>query len=309
MRTEEQRTKRRKAKWEKKHPDEPWPGYIRSPEQRNHISEAATLVSLLCMDKPSPMLGKTHTDETKKKMSKSADKYWENPGVHQKHSKLLKKHYENPLAKKKISEAGKKSYRENPTRGQEHSKTMKKYFKDPEVHIRQSEIQKKINLEKRWYGDVTYNDRDKYCILFNKKFKERCLALFNYKSVLSGKTQLENIRKGKPIQLTVHHVYYQKKACCKWDEDQQGYYAMINLGTKRKPNLIRHNIKGDPNKFVVLTHVENTVANHDKLKWIKLFENIIENQGGKCYYTLEEYDQLVTAGILNPEDFGRKVSR
>jgi hypothetical protein len=30
---------------------------------------------------------------------------------------------------------------------------------------------------------------------------------------------------------------------------------------------------------------------------------------GKCYYTLEEYDQLVAAGILNTEDFGRKDGR
>lgn len=93
---------------------------------------------------------------------------------------------------------------------------------------------------------------------------------------------------GKTRRLSVHHVYYQKKACCGWDGDLQGYYAMINLGTEGKPNMVRHNIDGDPNKFVVLTHSEHSATNFDKLKWIKVFEDLIQNQGGKCYFTKGE---------------------
>ena len=64
---------------------------------------------------------------------------------------------------------------------------------------------------------------------------------------------------------------------------------MINLGTERKPNLVRHNIKGSPSKFVTLTHSENIKANFNKLTWIKKFEDMIEEeQGGKCYLTEEE---------------------
>jgi len=30
---------------------------------------------------------------------------------------------------------------------------------------------------------------------------------------------------------------------------------------------------------------------------------------GKCYYTLEEYEALVAAGVLNTEDYGRRDGR
>jgi hypothetical protein len=166
-------------------------------------------------------------------------------------------------------------------------------FATKESRNKASERTRQIYLDHRWYGNVTYNDRDKYCFLFGEYFKERCRAFDGYKSVLSGKTKKENIIKGKPINLSVHHVYYQKKACCGWDEDNKGYYAMINLGTKKNPKIVKHNIKGNPNKFVTLTHSENIKANTDKLTWIEIFEKIIEDNGGKCYYTPEEMDIIV----------------
>jgi hypothetical protein len=91
--------------------------------------------------------------------------------------------------------------------------------------------------------------------------------------VLSGKTKEENNNK----LLSCHHVYYQKKACCEWDEDVEGYYCFIDDE--------RYYIKGDPNKFVTLTSAENTMVNFNKLKWIKVFEDIIEKNGGVCFIT------------------------
>jgi len=141
-----------------------------------------------------------------------------------------------------------------------------------------------------WYGSETlkkYNNgesREGYCLTWNEELRERIRGNWNYKSVLSGLTKEDNLIKGKPVALTCHHVYYQKKACCEWDEDTSGYYAMINLGTRRNPNFIRHDIKGDPNKFVTLTHAEHTrVQRNDKLKWILLFEELIEQHGGISY--------------------------
>jgi len=67
---------------------------------------------------------------------------------------------------------------------------------------------------------------------------------------------------------------------------------MINLGTRHKPNLVRHNIKGDPNKFVVLTHQEHAKTNYNRLEWIRVFEDMIEEKyEGKCYFTKEEYTE------------------
>jgi hypothetical protein len=88
---------------------------------------------------------------------------------------------------------------------------------------------------------------------------------------LSGKTSDDNGGR----QLSCHHVYYQKKACCEWDEDVKGYYAMIDDE--------KYYIKGDPNKFVTLTAGENSMVEKNKLQWVKFFEDLIENQGGKCY--------------------------
>lgn len=166
-------------------------------------------------------------------------------------------------------------------------------FASTESRKKASDATKQQYLDRCWYGSVTYNDRPKYCILFNKEFKERCRAFYGYKSVLSGKTMMEQSKnKGKPINLTVHHVYYQPKACCEWDKDIQGYYVMINLGTKHKQNLVRYNIRGDPNKFVILTNTENSMVNFNKPEWIKYFENLIEINDGKCYFTKKEMENL-----------------
>jgi hypothetical protein len=214
-----------------------------------------------------PLWGKTHTDDAKTRMSQV--KLGENNPMSGK--------AHTGVTKAKMSEAasGEKNHNYGKTHPaatcQKNSESCKKSFQD-----------------RQWYGSVTYPDPDRYCILFNTKFKARCRAYWGYKSILSGKTQAENLILGKPVKLSVHHVYYQKKACCEWDEDLQGYYAMINLGIKSKPNMVRHNIKGDPNKFVILTNSEHAVTNTNKLYWIKLFEDLIEKQGGKCYLTKEE---------------------
>ena len=135
-----------------------------------------------------------------------------------------------------------------------------------------------------WYGAVTYGEPRKYCELWCKDLWDRIDAAQNYQSILSGKTKEDNICGGKPCALSRHHVYWQPKACCEWDEDVKGYYAMINIGTKKKPDWYKHYIKGDPNKFVLLTAQEHGMIKKDKLKWIKIFEDLIESElGGVCY--------------------------
>lgn len=150
-----------------------------------------------------------------------------------------------------------------------------------------------------WYGHKTLHPeyrRKTYCELWNKDLKNRIDAAWDYKSAISGKTRLENLNCNA---LDHHHVYWQEKACCIWDEDANGYYANINLGNKKRPNIIKYYIKGDPNKFVLLTHDEHTMikgskkSGKDKIFWIKYFEEIIEkreSEGKKCYLSKEEYE-------------------
>lgn len=141
-----------------------------------------------------------------------------------------------------------------------------------------------------WYGNIKYYKHDikEYCELWTPELCERIRAAWNYKSGVSGKTKEEN--RGK--NLSCHHVYYQTKACCEWDEDTQGYYAFINIGTKKKPDIYKHYIKGSPNKFVPLTVGEHSATNHNKLFWILYFEDIILKKNGKCFFTKEEFNLL-----------------
>lgn len=216
--------------------------------------EARTKISKSTLGEKNPNYGETPSDATRAKISKAQGGKTHTVVTKAKMSKSHLGKTQSPRACKKISESI-----------------------------------KKIWLDQQWYGTVAYRDPKLYCVIFNFEFRERCRAYWEYESVLSHKTQDENcIICRKPARLTVHHVYYQPKACCGWDEDLEGYYAMINLGTRRKPNIVRHNIKGDPNKFVALTHSEHGKIKSNKLEWIKKFEDMIEEQGGKCYLTKEE---------------------
>jgi hypothetical protein len=133
--------------------------------------------------------------------------------------------------------------------------------------------------------NITYRDPSVYCELWCPDLWKRIDEAQNYQSILSGKTKEDNIDKhGETHTLSRHHVYWQPKACCVWDEDAQGYYALIEIGTKKHPNRIKYYIKGDPNKFVLLTMSEHAMIKNDKIKWIEIFENLIETKlGGVCY--------------------------
>jgi hypothetical protein len=159
-----------------------------------------------------------------------------------------------------------------------------------------------ITVEGYWYGNKSLikwnnggNNRNKYCELWNNDLKRRIDAAYNFKSIISGKDKFDNRNK----YLDRHHIYWQEKACCIWDEDLEGYYAWINNGTTAKPIWIKYYIKGDPNKFVLLTHSEhgkmygNKKEGTDKIYWIKYLEDLIEQrerEGKKCYLSKEEYE-------------------
>ena len=57
-----------------------------------------------------------------------------------------------------------------------------------------------------WQGGLSY---DKYCQLFNNRFKEKIRNLYNRRCFLCGKTEEENGR-----NLDVHHVNYDKDCLC-----------------------------------------------------------------------------------------------
>lgn len=100
----------------------------------------------------------------------------------------------------------------------------------------------------QWKGGVSFLP---YCHMFNRPFKIRVRARYDYKCVECGKPQKDNGR-----LLDVHHVNYDKMVCC----------------NDVKP------------LFVALCRSCNTKANFDREYWEAHYTAIIkEKYGGMCY--------------------------
>ena len=115
-----------------------------------------------------------------------------------------------------------------------------------------------------YVGRRTGSSYGKYCEKFNSEFKERVKEFFDNTCMLCGKV----FPSGKS-GLCVHHVHYIKSSCCNEDV---------------------------PKLFVPLCnscHCKTTMC--DREYWTRYFEDIIYGQfDGKCYYTKEEYAQILS---------------
>lgn len=155
-------------------------------------------------------------------------------------------------------------------------------------NVRKREEHVELRIGGFWYGNVKYYDKKKYCELWTRNLMKRIRLFFGNKSPLSGKTIIENAGR----RLSCHHVYHQPKACCEWSEDEQGYYATIDGE--------RYYVGDEPNKFIPLTSGENSMVEHNKLTYIKIFEDLIRNKyGGISYYTKEEYKWIMQEPFMN----------
>lgn len=125
------------------------------------------------------------------------------------------------------------------------------------------ELQSKAHCGEKsylWKGGISFG---KYCPKFNRPFRRRVRARFEYKCVECGKTTEEN---GE--SLCVHHVHYDKKTCCKEGE-----------------------VVGD-RKFVALCRSCHIATNNDREFWEDWFAEIImEFYDGKSYFTEEEFNE------------------
>ncbi len=128
-----------------------------------------------------PMLGKKHSEETKRKISEM--------GIGRKHTEEWKKE-----AKERSS--GKN----NPWWGKHHTKEVKKAI---------SERNKKMIGDKafNWQGGIS---KEPYPFEFGEELKELIRKRDNYKCQLCGKFQKEQLRKTRK-KLNVHHIDYNKK--------------------------------------------------------------------------------------------------
>lgn len=230
--------------------------------------------------------------EWRRNVKKGAQNRAQNPEWRRKNKEAARIRVQNPEYLRKNKDVGHKNSISLEWRRKQ-KEGAQKLAQDPEWIRKQKEKNQKLaqnpewQLKNKegsvggfWYGNVRYSDRLGYCELWCPDLWHRIDEAQNHQSILSGKTKFDNGGRA----LSRHHVYWQPKACCEWDEDTQGYYAWINIGTRKHPNRVKYYISGDPNKFVLLTTSEHRLVATDKIKWIKIFEDLIETKlGGICY--------------------------
>ena len=132
-----------------------------------------------------------------------------------------------------------------------------KVAQQSEGYIRKQRLAHSREKSHLWKGGVSF---EPYCPKFNNDLKERVRKWFDYKCVECGEKQIG-------YKFPVHHVYYNKKACCEQNEDGEYIY-----------NIDREQVKviGNPNKFVTLCRSCHTKTTHNNRPyWSRYFEDII----------------------------------
>jgi hypothetical protein len=195
--------------------------------------------------------GRKHTEEEKRKIGESLKGkiHWPNGRPEMLGDK-------NPSCRPEVKM--KKSLKMKGRRG------ISRYGKDNSMYGKKaSEATKlKMSISHRgekcylWKGGISF---EPYCIKFNRDFKKRVRAFFSNTCVECGTPE-------NHTKLHVHHVNFNKKACC----DK----SVIPL-------------------FVLLCNSCHGKTHVDRDYWESYFTDIIRDYyGGKCYFTKEEFQCL-----------------
>lgn len=110
-----------------------------------------------------------------------------------------------------------------------------------------------------WKGGISY---EPYCPKFNNEFKERVRAFFGYKCQMPG---CHHVWQHGERMLAVHHVNFRKDACC--SEDVVPLFVPLCWSCHSKTQFRRADLE----------QYFTEIINHD--------------YGGKCYFTKEEMEQ------------------
>jgi hypothetical protein len=270
---------KRKIRESKIGPDNPNYGKSPSPETRQKLSHAGR--------------GKKRSDETRQKLSQS--KMGENnPNYGKTFSPEEKARFglrgelnphfgkeQSVETRKKISDSHKGKTLSDETRrkigisitGRKHSVETRQRMSDalkgkpkPDGFIKRNSGPNASN----WQGGISFG---KYCCKFNRAFKENVRGYFSNTCQLCGHIWVMGER-----LLDVHHVYYNKGACC--EVDPNGEYSYTLSGKK----LV---VSGSPNKFVPLCRSpchSSTMPFKERYDWAIYFEKLInEKFGGRSY--------------------------
>lgn len=230
-------------------------GKIKLPEHRKRLSESKR-------GGKNPLFGKSRSEETKNKI-RAANRISCRTQEFRDSIRERVSGEKNPQFGKALSEETKlkisnslKEYYQIPGSKEKVIKSCTGRVQPESMKLKLSEM-RKGDKNPCWKGGHAY---EPYCILFNKEFKERVRNFFDNTCVLCGKPQSERLRK-----LCIHHVIYNKNACC--DDSER--------------------------LFVPLCGSCHGKTNKDRDYWQEYFtKEINEKYGGKCYLTKEEYLQV-----------------
>ncbi len=110
-----------------------------------------------------------------------------------------------------------------------------------------------------WKGGISF---EPYCPKFNDDLKKRVRSYFENRCTLCGIHE-HNLK----TKLCVHHVEYNKQACC----------------------------DGLPVHFAALCRSCHAKTNKDRRRWEAMLHRVIDEiYNGRSYYTKEEYTELIT---------------
>lgn len=197
-----------------------------------------------------PLYGKHHTEKTKQILSERF--------TGKKRTLTEEQHL---LLSEKLSGPGNPRYgvKLAPKQIEKQKCSISEYYKNKENYKRHKELVLRGEKHPSWKGGISF---EPYCPKFNKDLKERVRAYFGFCCMICGKTEEENGR-----ALSVHHVEYDKKACC----------------------------DGKPVQFSALCHHCHSKTNFDRERWESMLHRVIlEIYNGRSYYTKEEYKKLKT---------------
>lgn len=254
-----------------------------SEEHKRNLSEAAKKREYTEEEKfrlSQLRVGVLHTDDTKEKMAKTRKGMI--PTEYNR-KKVVEAHLGKPLSdetKAKISATltGRKHTEEtkkimaSQRQGENHPRYGVILTKEERDHLRD------INKGEKcyFYIDGRNSEKQKYCEKWTPDFRRRVRAYWGNICAICGCTTVENGNHN----MSVHHVSYNKKACCKNDEDVGDRL----FATTCKPCHTATNRKEEREAYI---------------EWFTLMIELFHD--GKCYYTFDEYVHLKMDKRLNNE--------
>ena len=231
-----------------------------SEEEKQKLSEA-------WKGESNPNYGKVLSKEQKRKMREAfCRKYGENGKNHPNYGLLRSEETKQKISEAKkggeLSEEHKRKIGE-AHKGKHRTEKQKQRISEAKKGIKNPNYGVNGENASNWKGGISF---EPYCPKFNNNFKERVREFFGRCCYVCGKNEADNGGK-----LSVHHVNYQKSACC--EEDVKPLFVPLCASCHAK------------------TH-------YDREYWEEFFtESLMFLTNGKCWYEKDEVETLEIARI------------